>query len=109
MREFHQKHEVVLVPPTLEPDRVGDCVDEPSRVRKDDVNGHALRAHLLVHDFGAVERLQRGVDEAEREAKRKFMAIVACAPLTFVFPACPNLDESAATIARRTASRRQPT
>ena len=31
------------------------------------------------------------------------------ASLTFVFPACPNLDESAATIARRTARRRQPT
>ena len=27
--------------------------------------------HLLVHDFGAVERLERGVDEAERDAEEE--------------------------------------
>ena len=40
--------------------------------------------------------------------KRKMNVIVACAPLTFVFPATPNLDESAATMESRHASTNEP-
>ena len=32
---------------------------------------HALRAHLLAHNFGTVERLQRGVREAIHDAEEK--------------------------------------
>ena len=62
---------LTLVSPPLEPNRVRERVDESRRVRQDDVDGHALRAHLLVHDFSAVERLERSVDERERDAKDK--------------------------------------
>ena len=35
------------------------------------MDGHALRAHLLVHDLGTVQRLERGVDEAEGNAEQE--------------------------------------
>lgn len=58
-----------FVSPALEPDGVGEGVDEARHVREDDMNRHALRAHLLVHDLRAVQRLERRVDETERDAE----------------------------------------